>query len=90
MSLRITCGYNTLHVVSENALRYAKTLKRVDHADKEVLLFCVREKLYISCATVMAYHHKARSTIGFAITPLDVNETPVHLVHLTGVCLIPD
>ena len=82
-AIRITPVNNTLHVVSENVFGYAKTLKRVDHANKEILLHGIREKLYVAPATVMAYHRKTGSTIDCAIATFHIDETPVHLVHLT-------
>ena len=54
------------------------------HADKEVFLAGVGEKLDEGHSAVVAYHRKARNAGHLAQGVQDVHESPVHLKALAG------
>lgn len=83
LPVHIPSGCHALHVVREDVFRDSHAQEAVDHADEQILLFCIREEFYETLPTVMADHRKAGSPVRTAVPLLDGDEPPVHLVTLT-------
>ena len=63
MPFRITTGNDALHVIGQDGLRNAEPLERMDHSNKQVLLFGIRKEFNIARSAMMAHHREACYTI---------------------------
>lgn len=83
MSVAVTANHHTLHVVGQDTLRDPHVKECMDHANKQILLLRVREKLNVTLSTVMTYHCETSGLEHSPVNALRVHEAPVHLVCLT-------
>lgn len=80
MPLKIPVENNTLHIVCQDILGDAHISKGVDHANEEILLFRIREELYIPLTAVVTDHGKAGNIVFAAVIVHHFGEAPVYLV----------
>ena len=80
MPLKVPVENNTLHIVCQDILGDAHISKGMDHANEEILLFRIREELYIPLTAVVTDHGKAGYIVFAAVVVYHFGEAPVHLV----------
>ena len=83
MPLQIAVQNYTFHVVGQNKPGNTHILKGVDHADKQIFLPCVGEKLDVALSAMVTDHGEAGCAVGLSAIVQNVCKAPVYLVGLS-------
>ena len=83
ITFKIPMKNNTFHVVCQNVSGDTHVAKGMDHPDKQVLLFCIREKFDVLLPAVMTDHRKTGHCVFRPIIVQDFGEAPIHLIGIS-------
>ncbi len=83
MSKFIPVQNNTLHIIHKDKLWNTQFRESVEHSNKEVLLTDIRKELNVKGPSIMADHGKAGYSRLCAVSVININESPIHLVAFT-------